>query len=111
MGRDPASGPDRCTFEDETPTRLAIERPLQCVSPSGFSCNVERTISSTFSAGIDGFGPGLDAPAAKFTSPSSANRSRHAATVARRDMHLAAIRVFATPPAAINIAPACNTSR
>ena len=45
---------------------LAIDLQLQCVSTGGVSCRVSRTISSTLSAGIDGFGPRPGRPGEKF---------------------------------------------
>jgi len=56
----------RCTVEGDTPVRLAIDLQLQCVSTGGVSCRVSRTISSTLSAGIDGFGPRPGRTAEKF---------------------------------------------
>ena len=57
--------------------------------PAAVSCNVKRTISSTFAAGIDGLRPRPGRTAEKFFSPSSANRSRHAVTVVGDDPDLA----------------------
>ncbi len=47
----------RCTVAGLTSALLAMDRQLQCVSPSGLASWVSRTISSIFSAGIDGFLP------------------------------------------------------
>ena len=107
----PRANQIRCTVEGDTPARLAIDRQLQCVSPGGVSCKVSRTISSTFSTGIDGFGPRPGRTAEKFCRPSSENRSRHAATVAGETWTSLAILVVANPSAAINNARARKTSR
>jgi hypothetical protein len=101
----------RCTVEDDTPARLAINRHDQCVCPGGVSCNVNRTISSTVSAGIDGFGPRPGLTAEKFCNPCFANRVRQADTVAGATCTSPAIRVFANPSPAVNNARAQSTSR
>jgi hypothetical protein len=56
----------------------AIVRPLQCVSPGGASRRVNRTISSTISATMEGLRHRPGRTAEKSFRPSSENRSRHA---------------------------------
>lgn len=48
----------RCTDRSEMPAVLAIDRPVQCVSPGGGSPQVSATTHATVSAAIDGL-PGL----------------------------------------------------
>ena len=88
-------GPDPLTVAGDTPARAAIVWQLQCASPGGVSCNVNRTISSTFSAAIDGLRPRPGRTLEKSLSPSSENRSRHAFTVIGATPTSLAIRVFA----------------
>ena len=90
----------RCTVLRLTPACLAIDRVLQWVSPLGLECSVAATISSTFSAGIDGFGPRPLRTSPSLASPSSANRFRQARTVTTVTPTSSAIRVLATPSAA-----------
>jgi len=68
---------------------LAIDRQLQCVSPTGVSCSVARTIASTFAAAID-------------LQPFAVKALRHAFTVAGETPASFAMRVLAKPSAAIN---------
>ena len=105
-GFKPRADQIRCTVAGDTPCALAIDRQLQCVSPSGVSCSVARTISSTFSAAIDGLRPRPGRTTEDAFNPSAANRSRHAVTVAGDTPTSIAILVFAKPSAAINNARA-----
>src|ERR1035437_1040621 len=101
----------RWTVAGETPTCLAIDRQLQCVSPEGFSCWVRRTISSTLAAVTPGLRPRPSRTWPNFDSPSSANLPRHERTVTGVTPTLAAILELATPSAAINNTVARFTSR
>ena len=88
------------------PMRLAL----------GLECRVASTIASTVSTEIDGLGPWPSRTSPSLASPFSANRVRHARTVTAVTPKLAAIRVLATPSAAINSARArcicrCGASR
>src|ERR1019366_5107504 len=101
----------RCTVEDDTPARAAIERQLQCVSPGGVSCNVKRTTSSIFAAGIDGRRPRPGRTVEKSFNPSWEKRSRHDFTVIGATPTSEAIRLLANPSQAINSTRARCTSR
>src|SRR3982751_5079312 len=46
-GLSPRADQIRCTGAGLTPTRAAIDRHDQCVSPSRFECSVRSTISAT----------------------------------------------------------------
>ena len=95
-----------CTVDLLTPDCLAIVRVLQCVSPLGLECRVASTIASTRLHRDRRLGPPALADLAQLASPFSANRVRHARTVTAVTPKLAAIRVLATPSAAINSARA-----
>lgn len=110
-GLRPRADHTRCTVAALTPTALAMLRQLQCVSPGGFSSKVSRTISATFSAGIDAFRPRPSRTCANFARPSCSKRSRHARTVTADTPTSDAIRLFATPSAASSNARARPTSR
>src|SRR5947209_20072727 len=56
-GLSPRADQIRCTDAGLTPTRFAIDRHDQCVSPSGFECSVKSTLPETFSSLIDGLRP------------------------------------------------------
>jgi hypothetical protein len=101
----------RCTVLRLTPACLAIDLVLQWVSPLGLECSVASTISSTFSAGIDGFGPRPLRTSPSLARPSSANRFRQARTVTVVTPTSAAIRALATPSAASSNAFARCTCR
>ena len=60
---------------------LAIDRQLQCVSPSGLDSWVNRTISSIYSAGLCGLRPRPGRTRPSLASPSSAKRLRQATTL------------------------------
>ena len=72
---------------------------------------VRCTISSIFSCGIVDFRPRPARTLPSFAKPSSANRARHARTVAGFTPTCAAIFTFATPSAASNSAFARRTCR
>ena len=94
-----------CTVDRLTPNCLAIVPVLQCVSPLDLECRVASTIASTVSAEIDGLGPRPSRTSPSLASPFSANRVRHAHTITAVTPKLAAIRVLATPSAAIQQRP------
>ena len=110
-GLSPRAFQIRCTVLRLTPACLAIDRVLQWVSPLGLECSVACTISSTFSAGIDGFGPRPWRTSPSLARPSSANRFRQARTVTAVTPTSSAIRVVATPSAASSNAFARCTCR
>ncbi len=110
-GCSPRAHQIRCTVAGLTPCDLAIDRQLQCVSPCGLSCSVACTIAATFSAPIEGLRPRPSRTRANFASPSAANRSRHAVTLAGDTPSPPAIAVVATPSAASSSAFARVTSR
>ena len=110
-GCNPRADQIRCTVAGDTPARSAIVRQLQCVSPGGVSCKVKRTISSTFTGGIDGLRPRPGRTLENPFSPSSTNRSRQFTTVVGETPTALAIRVFANPSEAITRAVARCTSR
>ena len=85
---------------------MAIDRQLQCVSPAGFSCSVACTISSTFSAGIDGFRPRPGRTPENAFRPSNANRHRHASTAAATLRLAEQGRLGLDDPIADHLAPA-----
>src|ERR1019366_8144009 len=89
--------------EDPAADRFVAEAPV--------SCNVKRTISSTFSRGIDGLRPRPRRTLENSFSPTCANRSRQRDTVAGAICTSSAIRVLANPSAAINNTRARWTSR
>src|SRR5664280_3779746 len=101
----------RGTVAGETPTALAIDRQLQCVSPEGFSCCVRRTISSICAAVTPGLRPRPPRTWPNLASPSSANLVRHERTVTGVTPTVTAILELATPSAAINNTMARFTSR
>lgn len=90
---------------------MTIERHDQCVSPSGFSCSVACTISSTFSEGIEGLRPRPGRIGPNNPRPSVSNRPRQLETVVGETPTSAPIRVFATPSPVSNSARARCTSR
>ncbi len=81
-GASPRADQIRCTVAGLTPCALAMVRHDQCVSPGGLSRRVACTIAATFSALIDGLRPRPALTLPKFASPSAANRSRQAVTLA-----------------------------
>ncbi len=83
----------------------------QCVSPGGLSRRVACTIAATFSALIDGLRPRPALTLPKFASPSAANRSRQAVTLAGEAPTACATAVVATPSPASSSARALVTSR
>jgi len=110
-GCSPRADQIRCTVAGLTPCALAIDRHDQCVSPAGFSCSVACTITATFSAPICGLRPRPSRTRANLASPSPANRSRQAVTLAGDTPSPAAIAVVATPSPASSSAFARVTSR
>src|SRR5659263_582263 len=90
---------------------FAIDRQLQCVSPSGRPSCVSRTISSTLLAGIDGLRPRPLATRPNSRNPSAANRLRQPTTVLTATPHSAAILALATPSPANSRALDRTTSR
>src|SRR3978361_2507764 len=81
-GFSPRADHTRCTVSLDTPTRSAIVRHDQCVSPSGVEFFVSSTISSIFDCGIVGFGPRPFRTCPNLTNPSTENRSRQDTTLA-----------------------------
>ena len=110
-GFNPRDDQIRWTVAFDTPARSAIVRQLQCVAPGGFSCSVNRTISSTFSAGIDGLRPRPLATWPNRLSPSAANCDRQLTTLDGDTANCAAIFVLAAPRPASSNALARVTSR
>src|SRR5664280_2802174 len=101
----------RCTVAGLTSLAFAIDRQLQCVSPSGRPSCVSRTISSTLLAGIDGLRPRPLATRPNSRNPSAANRLRQPTTVLTATPHSAAILALATPSPASSRALDRTTSR
>src|SRR5664280_521212 len=101
----------RCTVAGLTSLAFAIDRQLQCVSPSGRPSCVSRTISSTLLAGIDGLRPRPLATRPNSRNPSAANRLRQPTTVLTATPHSAAILALATPSPANSRALDRTTSR
>src|SRR3978361_444613 len=97
-GFSPRADHTRCTVSLDTPTRSAIVRHDQCVSPSGVEFLVRSTISSILSCGIVGFRPLPLRTFPSFANPSAANLVRHADTVAGSTLHPAATPLFAPAP-------------
>ena len=81
-GLSPRAAHTRCTVAADTPAFAAIVRHDQWVWPSGVECLVRCTISSIFSCGIVDLRPRPARTFPSFAKPSSANRARHARTVA-----------------------------
>ena len=103
-GFKPRAAHTRCTVAGDTPAFAAIVRHDQWVWPSGVEYLVRSTISSIFCCGIVDLRPRPARTFPSFAKPSSANRARHARTVAGFTPTCAAILTFATPSAASNSA-------
>lgn len=110
-GLSPRADHTRCTVAGLTPTALAIDRQLRCVSPAGVVCWVSRTISSIFSTGMLVLRPRPERTLANLVNPSSSKRDRHAATLVGETPSSAPLAVLALPADAINSAFARVTSR
>jgi hypothetical protein len=96
-GLSPRADQIRCTDAELTPTRFAIDRHDQCVSPSGVECSVKSTISATFSSLIDGLRPRPLATSPNPTSPSFSNWPRQESTVGRDTPTTSLISEFDIP--------------
>jgi hypothetical protein len=94
----------RCTVAADTPALAAIVLHDQWVWPSGVEYFVRYTISSIFCYWMVDLRPRPAGTFPSFAKPSSANRSRHARTVAGLTPTCTAILMFATPSAASNSA-------